>query len=105
MHLQELEIKHSYKLCIHERDFLPGMGIADNIVECIGASKRIILILSQNFLSSPWCQYEVQIALTELHQKRKSKLLIPILLEVSGNQTTVLSITQCSSLVMHVPVF
>lgn len=93
----ELEIKHSYKLCIHERDFLPGMGIADNIVECIGASKRIILILSQHFLSSPWCQYEVQIALTELHQKRKSKLLIPILLEdldenIEGSVKTFLSL-------------
>nr|XP_039263565.1 slit homolog 1 protein-like [Styela clava] len=95
--LDELEIEQNYKLCVHERDFVPGTGIADNIVECIGASKRIILILSNHFVTSPWCQYEVQIALTELHQKRKSKLLVPILLEeldgkVEGSVKTFLSL-------------
>lgn len=95
--LDELEVGQNYKLCVHERDFVPGMGIADNIVECIGASKRIILILSNHFITSSWCQYEVQIALTELHQKRKSKLLIPILLEeldgkVEGSVRTFLSL-------------
>lgn len=92
---QELEIRHAYKLCIHERDFVPGVGIADNIVECIGASKRIILVLSRHFLSSPWCQYEVQVALTELHQKRKSKLLIPILLEVWYNRQAIILLYCC----------
>lgn len=80
--LQELEEKRRYKLCLNQRDFPPGKPISDSIVECIGTSKKIILVLSKNFVSSPWCQYEVQVALAELHQRR-NKLLMPILIEVT----------------------
>lgn len=87
LHIQELEDKRGYTLCLNERDFIPGAGITDNIVECIGESKHIILILSNSFASSPWCQYEVQVSLAELHRRRKSQFIISLLLEVSYIRT------------------
>ena len=78
-----LEDTRGRKLCIHERDFVPGCGIADNIVKCISLSRRVIIIISKKYIESAWCQYEVQVALAQIHQHRRGKLLIPVLLEVT----------------------
>jgi len=47
--LRELESK-GYRVCYHERDFLPGQLIADNMVRGIERSKRTVCLLSTNFL-------------------------------------------------------
>lgn len=78
-----MEDDKNLNLCLHERDFTAGVGITDNIVKCISSSKHVVLILSKNFIESIWCQYEVQVALVELHKRRRSKLLIAIVLEAS----------------------
>jgi len=39
-----------YRVCYHERDFLPGQLIMDNISRAIERSKRTICLLSENFL-------------------------------------------------------
>ncbi|XP_012696789.2 toll-like receptor 6 [Clupea harengus] len=46
-------------LCIHERDFVPGQWIVDNIINCVEASYKTIFVLSQNFVQSEWCNYEL----------------------------------------------
>ena len=80
-----MEDEREKKLCIHERDFIPGHAIAENIANCIRKSRRIILVITKQYTESAWCQYEVQVALAQIHQQRRGKLLIPILLEVRNN--------------------
>ncbi|XP_034532506.1 toll-like receptor 2 type-2 [Notolabrus celidotus] len=46
-------------LCLHKRDFLPGHWIMDNIMSAIESSRRTIFILSENFVQSDWCRYEL----------------------------------------------
>ncbi|XP_063073918.1 toll-like receptor 1 [Engraulis encrasicolus] len=46
-------------LCIHERDFVPGQWIVDNIINCVEDSYKTIFVLSQNFVQSDWCNYEL----------------------------------------------
>ncbi|XP_034152666.1 toll-like receptor 1 isoform X3 [Esox lucius] len=46
-------------LCIHERDFVPGEWIIDNIINCAEASYKTIFVLSNNFVQSDWCNYEL----------------------------------------------
>ncbi|KAL2102860.1 hypothetical protein ACEWY4_002028 [Coilia grayii] len=46
-------------LCIHERDFVPGQWIVDNIINCVEASYKTIFVLSQSFVQSDWCNYEL----------------------------------------------
>ncbi|XP_045184171.2 toll-like receptor 4 [Mercenaria mercenaria] len=53
------------QLCIHDRDFIPGNNIADNIIDAIRSSRKTVVILSQNFLKSKWCLYEFNIARME----------------------------------------
>ncbi|XP_035277694.1 toll-like receptor 18 [Anguilla anguilla] len=51
-----------YNLCIHERDFLPGKWIIDNIIENMENSRKVIFVLSRNFVNSEWCNYELYFA-------------------------------------------
>ncbi|XP_077577648.1 toll-like receptor 18 [Stigmatopora nigra] len=54
--------RNPYRLCIHERDFLPGRWIIDNIIENIENSRKVIFVLSRNFVNSDWCNYELYFA-------------------------------------------
>ena len=51
-----------YKVCMDTVDFEPGKYIAENIVHNIWVSRKILLVLSKNFLKSEWCCFEKQIA-------------------------------------------
>ncbi|XP_048886314.1 toll-like receptor 2 isoform X1 [Brienomyrus brachyistius] len=49
----------NFNLCIHERDFVPGDWIIDNIINCVEDSYKTLFVLSQNFVQSEWCNYEL----------------------------------------------
>ena len=63
--IMELEEKAGYSLCIHQRDFVPGHYVAENILNAITNSKTTIAVLSNNFLDSKWCIYEFNMARME----------------------------------------
>ncbi|KAF5908345.1 toll-like receptor 1 [Clarias magur] len=46
-------------ICIHERDFVPGQWIVDNIISSVESSYKTIFILSEHFVQSEWCNYEL----------------------------------------------
>lgn len=89
----KLEEENDFRLCIHDRDFVPGWDIVDNIVESIEKSHKIVLLLSNNFALSEWCQFESTMAQQRLFNEKKNTL-IPILLEPIKlkNQTSRLTI-------------
>ncbi|XP_063706924.1 protein toll [Culicoides brevitarsis] len=47
-----------YKLCIHFRDWIVGDVIADQVTRSVNESRKTIVILSPNFLTSVWGQAE-----------------------------------------------
>ena len=49
-----------FKLCIHVRDFDPGLRIFDNIQNAIESSNSAILVMSQAFVNSIWCKEEFE---------------------------------------------
>ncbi|KAK7101415.1 toll-like receptor 13 [Littorina saxatilis] len=57
--MPELEGRLGLRLCVHERDFIPGNNIVDNIVECVQSSKKILMVFSKDFVRSQWCQFEL----------------------------------------------
>ena len=68
------------RLCIHERDFELGNWIEENIVKAIEQSRKIILVISNNFLESNWCRFELEIARMQSLERGRN-LVVPILLE------------------------
>ncbi|KAM3623388.1 uncharacterized protein V6R79_010541 [Siganus canaliculatus] len=56
----ELEqVEPRLRLCLHKRDFIPGGWILDNIMDAIEKSHRTLFVLSQHFVNSEWCKYEL----------------------------------------------
>ena len=75
--------RQGYKLCIHHRDFPLGGVIAESIIDAVNKSKRVIMLLSNNFLRSEWCQYEFQKAHYQLLKERKNRIIMILLEEIS----------------------
>ncbi|XP_030305908.1 toll-like receptor 6 [Calypte anna] len=68
------------RLCQHERNFIPGKSIVENIINCIEKSYKSIFVLSPNFVQSEWCHYELYFAHHKLFSENSNSLIL-ILLE------------------------
>uniref|UniRef100_A0A674HVZ3 Toll-like receptor n=1 Tax=Terrapene triunguis TaxID=2587831 RepID=A0A674HVZ3_9SAUR len=70
----------SVQICLHERNFIPGKSIVENIINCIEKSYKSIFVLSPNFVQSEWCHYELSFAHHKLFSESCNSLIL-ILLE------------------------
>ncbi|XP_055886564.1 uncharacterized protein LOC106062301 isoform X2 [Biomphalaria glabrata] len=73
-----LEGRMCFTLCIHQRNFVPGLYITDNITESVKKSRRTLLIISPAYISSGWCKFEYQMALQEMLTEKHR--ILPIIL-------------------------
>ena len=69
--------------CIADRDFIPGNSILDNIIDAIKKSYKVILILTDHFVTSNWCQYEADQAIIKSLNldSNVTNCVVPIMLE------------------------
>ena len=65
-----------YNLCLHERDFLIGVSISDNMEKAIEGSKCTLCVVSNNWLKSDWCQFEFRVAHCVATVEKQSRLLV-----------------------------
>ena len=68
-----------FTLCVHHRDFMPGTLIEENIIDSIQLSSKTILVLSNNFVASRWCEFELQIARTKCIEEGRDNIVVIIL--------------------------
>uniref|UniRef100_A0A8D0RLI5 TIR domain-containing protein n=1 Tax=Sus scrofa TaxID=9823 RepID=A0A8D0RLI5_PIG len=74
-----LEADHAgLRVCLHERDFMPGRNVLENMADCIQRSQKVLLVLSQDFVQSRWCLLEADLSLFGSCLERKP--VIPVLL-------------------------
>ncbi|KAM3913304.1 uncharacterized protein RB166_018617 [Leptodactylus fuscus] len=66
------------KICYHERDFVPGKTIIDNMVECIQSSQKTVMVLSPHFVRSGWCLFEAKLSIFQDCMLKKA--IVPIML-------------------------
>ncbi|CAM1305392.1 tlr21 (predicted) [Pycnogonum litorale] len=64
------------KLCIHERDFIIGSPICDNIFNAIDISRKTILVISDDYLKSRWCMFELHMAQHRLFDDSRDSLIV-----------------------------
>ncbi|CAG2244773.1 Toll-like receptor 4 [Mytilus edulis] len=77
-----LEREAGLKLCIHRRDFLPGNEIAGNITSAIHNSRKVVIMMSHNYLDSYWCMFEYNMAKVEsIYSRNKENILFLVFLE------------------------
>ncbi|CAG2207994.1 Toll-like receptor 4 [Mytilus edulis] len=63
--IPNLERDENMTLCVHQRDFIAGEEITQNITDGIHQSKKIICILTRSFLDSYYCMFEFNMARME----------------------------------------
>ena len=78
--MRKIEDTWKLNLCIHERDFIPGETIIENISRGIENSRRVILVISNSFIESNWCMMELRLA-RQTALDRGYDVVIPIILE------------------------
>ncbi|NXT41031.1 TLR1 protein, partial [Pelecanoides urinatrix] len=67
------------QLCQHERNFIPGKSIMENIINCIEKSYKSIFVLSPNFVQSEWCHYELYFAHHKFFSENSNSLILILL--------------------------
>ncbi|XP_076086235.1 toll-like receptor 4 [Mytilus galloprovincialis] len=74
--IPKLERERNLKLCIHQRDFIPGEEITVNITSAIHDSKKTICIITRSFLDSYYCNFEFNMARMENIYHRKGQHIL-----------------------------
>ena len=81
-YLPRLEEEHNLRLCLHDRDWLVGRDIVDNIVTSIENSRKTVLIVSNAFAISQWCHFELAMVQTRLFEMNRDNVVLVLLEEI-----------------------
>ena len=83
--IEELENVHDppYKTLFHARDFDVGGPIAENILQCIDRSKRMVMVLSESFIESEWCMFEFHTAHARVISEHKNFIIMIMLDDIT----------------------
>ena len=95
--LPVLEGRWGLRVCVHQRDFVPGKHIVDNISDSVEGSERVLLVFSPHFARSQWCQFELRYCQTCV-MERDDVMVLALLREtesrdMSGAMTAVMRTT------------
>lgn len=64
---------------------MPGKQISDCITESIRNSRKVILVISNNFVQSPWCRFETDLAHHVLMDQNRDGLILIKLEELNSD--------------------
>ncbi|XP_026568159.1 toll-like receptor 4 [Pseudonaja textilis] len=69
-----------FHLCLFYRDFIPGVSIITNIIkEGFQSSRKVIAVVSDHFLESRWCNFELEVAQSWQLVESKASLILVVL--------------------------
>ncbi|CAH1252908.1 TLR4 [Branchiostoma lanceolatum] len=68
-----------YKVCLRNRDFIPGHNNIQQAADSITSSRRTLLVLTERFLQDRWCLWEFQVAHQQAVTDQAYRLIIIIM--------------------------
>ena len=74
--------KMGYSVCWHHDDFIPGCTIEDNMERAIFKSRLTIILISNAFISSKFCQKEFSILKRKM-QQTSTNCLVPVMMNAN----------------------
>lgn len=79
LHSLALELEHGVgglRLCLHHRDLPCLRAAAPVVLEAAEASKRVLIVLTRNFLQTEWSRFEFRAAMHEALRGRPGQLVV-----------------------------
>jgi hypothetical protein len=71
--------KLGFQISFPDKDFIPGVGKAEQLIQCIDLSRKVVFVITEDFLESGWNSYAVQMAVTHaFHNHRKRSIIVII---------------------------
>ena len=80
--LPQMEYKHGFKLCLHDRNWPVGDAIVDTIVNSIEHSRKTLLLVTNKFARSAWCREETELAFSRVVDEQRNLLLVVLMEEI-----------------------
>ncbi|XP_017049019.2 toll-like receptor 5 [Drosophila ficusphila] len=76
--------RHKFRLCFYLRDWLVGESIPECISQSVKDSKRIIILMTNNFMKSTWGRLEFRLALHATSKDRCKRLIVVLYPDVEN---------------------
>ncbi|VDI34914.1 toll-like receptor 13 [Mytilus galloprovincialis] len=86
--VKKLENEEGFKFCIHHRDFDVGESISGNVDKFLKKSWKVVVIISNAFAKSEWCQWEVDIIQERRRRQGRDALLLVMLENITSKNMT-----------------
>ncbi|XP_076454146.1 stimulator of interferon genes protein-like [Babylonia areolata] len=78
-------LEHRKLPCIlPERDYRSG-SIVSSTANALESSRRIILLLTRNYVHTKWCVFELQLSVWEMYHRERA-LLIPVIVDLPESE-------------------
>jgi hypothetical protein len=69
--------KRRVKVSLPDKDFLPGLNKADEMLRCVDDSRKVVFVVTEAFLESGWESYSVQMTVTHaFHNHRQESMVV-----------------------------
>uniref|UniRef100_K1PIR8 Toll-like receptor 13 n=1 Tax=Magallana gigas TaxID=29159 RepID=K1PIR8_MAGGI len=68
-----------FKISIPDKDFLPGISEAEQLLKCMDQSRKVVIIVTENFLENGWNSYAVQMVVTHAFHNQRERSIIVII--------------------------
>ncbi|CAC5413276.1 unnamed protein product [Mytilus coruscus] len=86
--VKKLENEEGFKFCIYHRDFDVGESVSGNVDKYLKKSWKVIVIISNAFAKSEWCQWEVDIIQERRRRQGRNALLLVVLENITSKNMT-----------------
>ncbi|XP_062584095.1 toll-like receptor 2 type-2 [Saccostrea cucullata] len=68
-----------FEISLPDEDFIPGRSKAKQLLQCIDESRKVIIVITENFLASGWNSYAVQMVVTHAFHNHREKSIVVII--------------------------